>query len=345
MRAWLALFAAGCLLGPAHAHGQEPPVARLTFERAAGADRCVDEEALRERVAARLGRDPFVDEAPLAIDVRVAAAEEGTQGGFVAMIALTDARDARETHREITSTRPDCADLGDALALAVSLAVDPASLLRPAGAATTEPTEAPAADASPTPEPATPTESAAPAVAQPAAEAPVARDFHEEPRSPLSARIGAMLLGSYGVAPNLSAGLALSAGARFRDVSLDVELRAEVPTEVAGDNGTVRGAPFTAALVPCGHVDVVALCGVLRAGAFYGEGVDAVESKSALSAYTAVGLRGGAEIPVTPSVDLRVIGEASTPITSVELRLGPEVVWETPPVGLSIGVGLGGRLR
>ena len=338
---WPFLLVAVCLLGPLRAHAQAPPVARLSFDRAGGAEPCVDEEELRERVAARLGRDPFVEEAPLAIDVRISPADAS---GFVAMIALTDARDARETHREITSSRADCADLGDALALAVSLAVDPTSLLRPAGAESVEAAEPSASDEA--------TTSGSPAAPEPEpepAEAPAseetAREFHDERSSPISLRIGAMLFGSYGVAPNASAGLALSLGARYRDVSLDLELRAEVPTEIDGDNGTVRGAPFTAALVPCGHVDAVALCGVLRAGAFYGEGVDAVASRSALSAYTAIGVRGGAEIPIGPSVDLRVLGEATTPVTSVELRLGPEVVWDTPPVALSIGVGLGGRLE
>lgn len=303
-------------LAPGAARAEGPTVARLSFERAEDAARCIGEPELRERVAARLGRDPFVAEAPLEARVRIEGGE-----GYRAVIELS--RGEERTRRELASARADCADLADALALALSLAVDPASLLAP--------------PRPPEPEP---------AVAEP--EPPIAEQAVAEPAprdDDVSARLGAHLLGSWGVAPEVSGGLALFAGFRLMDFSIDLELRGEVPAEVAGTNGRVRGAPFTAGLAPCAHVDVVTLCGVARAGAFWAEAVEAASARAGFAPYLSLGVRGGVEVPLASAVSLSVLGELSAPLLGAELLLGTERVWGTPPVSASVGLGVVGSIR
>lgn len=317
--AWALLCAVLWVVPIARADG--PTTARLSFVREERAEACPDEAALRERVAARLGRDPFVADALLGISVRI---EPLDGAGYRAVIELDD--EGETTRRELTSARGDCADLADALALALSLAVDPASLLAPAPRADPPPPPPPTATAAPDP-------------------TPVVEPAPEPPRDDVSARFSALVLGSWGAAPEFSGGLGLSGGFRVAAFSLDLELRAEIPTEIAGVNGVVRGAPITAALVPCAHADIVTMCGVIRAGAFWAESVDAAEVRSAAGPYVALGARGGLELPLTPSVALAILGEVSAPLVGAELRLGSERVWETPPVNVSLGVGVVGALR
>ena len=310
-------------LVPGAARADGPTVARLSFERAEDAARCIDEPELRERVAARLGRDPFVAEAPLEARVRIEGGE-----GYRAVIELT--RGEERTRRELASARADCSDLADALALALSLAVDPASLLAPP-----RPPEPDPAVAEPEP----------PIAEPPVSELPVAEPAPPPRDDDVSARLGAHLLGSWGVAPEVSGGLALSAGFRLMDFSIDLELRGEVPTEVAGTNGSVRGAPFTAGLAPCAHVDVVTLCGVVRAGVFWAEAVEAASARAGFAPYLSLGVRGGVEVPLASAVSLSVLGELGAPLLGAELLLGSERVWGTPPVSASVGLGVVGAIR
>lgn len=314
------------LLVPETACAEEPATARLVFERAGEAARCIDETELRERVAARLGRDPFVEEATVEARVRIDAVDGAR---YRAVIELVDGE--VHTRRELESARADCADLADALALALSLAVDPTSLLAPVRRAHGPP-------ASPTPEP--PAAPAAPREVE-TSPPPPSTDVSAD----VSLRFAAHVFGSWGVAPEVSGGLALSTGLRIDDFSIDLELRTELPTEVTGVNGTVRGAPFTAGIVPCAHVEVVTLCALARGGAFWGEAVEAESARSGTAPYLALGVRGGLEIPLSRGVALAVLGEVSAPLIGTQLVLGSELVWETPPVGVSLGAGVIGALR
>src|SRR5204863_2165770 len=100
------------------------PSARLTYVRAVGAEQCVDEEGLRRAVAARLGYDPFFPWAR----VTVVAHVRKDVGAYRAEVTLVDEAGVSRGKREITSPGDDCAPLGAALALTISIALDPLSL-------------------------------------------------------------------------------------------------------------------------------------------------------------------------------------------------------------------------
>ncbi|UJR82766.1 hypothetical protein [Sandaracinus amylolyticus] len=328
--AGLALLALAPILVLAQQH--DAPVATLRVERSDDASACLDEESLRELVAARLGRDPFVDEAQLSITVRI----ERARRGYVARVD-TASEGGEPGRRELASERDDCRDLGDALALALSLTVDPTSLLRP------PPRPGPIADAGAEPDAAIADAGVDAAPAELPVDAGVVVDDAAPPDDSEGPALllTATLLASYGIAPGVSAGLVLGAGVHLDAFSVALELRGELPTV----ESSVRGAPYVASVVPCGHLDIVGLCGVISAGAFWGEGVDVPAARSGVSAYVALGARAVVAVPLDETLALRLHGELTVPLVGATLQLGGERAWETPAVGLALGVGVGARLR
>src|SRR5437016_10497747 len=65
---------------PAHAEDAAPARARLVWTRAAGAEDCIDSEALQQGVARRWGRQVFVDDpaAPIVVKGRARRDPRGT---------------------------------------------------------------------------------------------------------------------------------------------------------------------------------------------------------------------------------------------------------------------------
>ena len=110
------------------------PSARLAYVREAGAESCPDEEGLRRAVAARLGYDPFFVWAR----VTVVAHVRKDAGAYHAEVTLVDEGGVSRGKRAVTSPGDDCAPLVGALALTISLALDPLSLA-PAQPATEPP--------------------------------------------------------------------------------------------------------------------------------------------------------------------------------------------------------------
>jgi hypothetical protein len=128
----------------ASARAQPPPV-RLEYARGAGAEHCPEDAAVRSAVVARLGYDPFRDDAQRT----VAAAIEGNKQRLRADVNLRDAAGAVTGTRRLVSDKNDCIELAAAMTLAISIAIDPQSLTRPA-----PPPPPPTPPAPPTPAPA-----------------------------------------------------------------------------------------------------------------------------------------------------------------------------------------------
>jgi hypothetical protein len=99
----------------------EKPNARLSWVRMPGAESCVDGEALKKSVTARLGRDPFAGN--VAIEIEGTIAREPKR--WIAKLWLRDDKGAPAGSRELTSEADTCASLGEAVALAIALAIDP----------------------------------------------------------------------------------------------------------------------------------------------------------------------------------------------------------------------------
>ena len=100
--------------------------ARLVYSRTAEAAACGAESGLRQAVARRLGYDPFV-----ASSVNTVVAElRGEGDGLKARVYVIRDGNQAGGARELTSASRNCTELIAAVALAMSIAIDPDSLDR-----------------------------------------------------------------------------------------------------------------------------------------------------------------------------------------------------------------------
>jgi hypothetical protein len=279
---------------------------------------CPEEEEIKNAVSARLGYDPF--------DARstttVTAVITRDRGGLRANVDLRNQATGTGGRRELSSARSDCSELASAMELAIAIAIDPRSLLRPAGS--------PPVEATPAPPP------------PPVEEPPAIMPAPEAPRDPVRVRVGALGSFGYGTTPSLAVAPVLFAGVRWRSVSLAVDGRFQVPTgEDASPSGSVRGSLIASGLLPCAHLGVGVACAVVLVGRFHGEGrgVDVPHEESAI--YLASGLRLGVELPVGHLLYVPLSAEALGPLTPEKLYLRDVVVWRSPAVTVSALVGMG----
>src|SRR5690349_21006693 len=114
----------GCLvaalLALASARAAAHPTASLEYRRPESSD-CPDQAALAAQVKQRLGYDPFLPGAERV----VRAAIERAAGGLVATVELRGREGAVLGTRSIASPTFECAELAQALVLAVCIAIDP----------------------------------------------------------------------------------------------------------------------------------------------------------------------------------------------------------------------------
>ena len=104
--------------------------ARLVYARTADAVTCGEEPVLRRAVARRLGYDPFVGVS----DNIVVAELRGEANGLSARVLVVEKGKIVGGTRELVSNTQDCEELLLAVALAISIAIDPDSIERVADA-------------------------------------------------------------------------------------------------------------------------------------------------------------------------------------------------------------------
>jgi hypothetical protein len=112
--------------------------ARLTWVRGVSTERCVGRLGLEEDVKARLGYDPFALGEAIAIEGAVTRQTTG----YRAELVLRDERGDVLGTRTLASREQDCRALGEAVAVAITVAIDPdAAGTRPLRAPETPPVE------------------------------------------------------------------------------------------------------------------------------------------------------------------------------------------------------------
>ena len=115
--------------GVADAAPPERKGARLAWVRGIGADRCVGWIALEDDVKARLHYDPFA----LAADVQIeGAVVQVPSAGFRAEIVVRDPNGKLLGTRQLNSHEPDYRALSEAIAVAITVAIDPDAPMTPA---------------------------------------------------------------------------------------------------------------------------------------------------------------------------------------------------------------------
>src|SRR5262249_3276658 len=92
---------------------------------------------------------------------------------------------------------------------------------------------------------------------------------------------------------------------------------------------------FSAALAPCLHVGWFVGCGLASSGAAM------LESQSDRpSVYGALGMRAGAEIPMSPRFALRATGDLLAELRRTVLYVNGHETWRLPSTGESLGLRL-----
>jgi hypothetical protein len=295
------------------------PSARLVYSRAAGAESCPDERALRAAVAERVGYDPFFAWVKQAV---VASMAPDGKRGFVAHIRLVDEHGIEAGTRELHADGA-CADLLDTAALAIAIAIDPQSL-----------TPRPLAE-KPAPRPPPPPP---PPAAGPKEEAP------PEPRpaptgSPVTFDVIAGAVVSAGVAPAMAVGARLGAEARWRDVSMGLDGRIDGPASApAQGGGRVASRLIVATLAPCAHAGPLFACALVQVGQMKATG-EVSGGLDRLTSWWGAGGRLGVLAPMSHGAAFRVASDVVRDLARPKLQLnGPP--WEAPPVAGSLGVDL-----
>jgi hypothetical protein len=194
-------IAAACAAVQHTARADEP--FRLAWSRAEGTEACLSESELAARVRGRLGREPFDDRAERTIEGQVGLGPDG----FIAKLVIRAPDSSVLGRRTIETRGPDCAPLGQAVTLAVVLAIDPNAPLDDAGSDSVAPAPTPVTrEAEPRPVPAhippvLPVESAP---RPPVAPVP-ARPAPEKDRASISAGV----VGALGLLPRVAPGFEL----------------------------------------------------------------------------------------------------------------------------------------
>jgi hypothetical protein len=208
---------------------QDVPHARLRYDR--GSDSCPDEAALRDAVSARLGYVPFADDAALVIEATI----RRTGRGFRGELRVLAADGTLRGERSVASADGDCDELGRALALAISVAIDPLSLTRGAATSVPEPVVEPA--------PSQETE-CAPCAEVPVCPPPVEAETNVSSVAPPQARreivvsLGVGVHAAIEAAPAQTIGATLDVAVRIGEhVSIGLEARADLPQSRVAPTG------------------------------------------------------------------------------------------------------------
>jgi hypothetical protein len=304
--------------------------ARLEYVLGPGAERCPDRSALMGAIVARLGYEPWDEQAP-----RLFKAIVRREGKILrAEVEIRDG-DRVVGRRELSSAENDCQELAAAVGLAISIAIDPLSVGR-------KPPAAPPASAPAPREPPPPATDHEPPV--PAVVAPV-RPRPETARLRVSAGLGGLV--AVGSAPGVAGGLTLQARLRLEALSVGLEGRVDLPARTDSQGGEVGTTLVAGALLPCVHWRYLAGCGNLTAGAIRAAGYGWERSDSGSAPYLAAGARGVLELPLVSVLSLRLHADLLAHVVRVRLQdpVTGDSFWSTPPVCGTFGLGVAARLR
>lgn len=330
-----------CASGTAFA--AERNVARLRYELDDIDEKCATESTFRARVIARLGYDPFRDDAALALRVRVVAR------GSTATAEITSSQTGKPVGKR-KLTDPNCDALGESAASAVALLLDPVAAQSTPASPTSRSTDvaresalqrAPAAAPQSTPEP--------PDTAVLPADAPTAVAPSEA--LPSSHRAAPILYGdaaaSFGRAFTTLLGVRVGGGLRLASFSVALEGRAETAPSSSRVSTVDRldVSAFSGAVVPCGHVGRFQLCGVVTAGVLEVKDLDVVTPATHANAFAAIGVRPGFEWPLSESWAVRLNGEVGVPLSRTQYSSDGIVRQTASVVEGSLGAGILGRFR
>lgn len=324
-----ALLAFAAMIAPARAE----PGGRLSYERQSGAEFCPDEVALRRAVVARLGEDPFTADGSRTFRLTLRASEGRLRG----TIEL-EASGVVEGRRELDAGANACAELVEALALAVSLTINPNLVVDGAGTpASIEP--APVEPEPPAALPPPPATSFRPPPPSPPRNRPTARSTSTE-RAPVTLAAGAAAHFAVGTGPGIAAGGSAIVRAEGKLWRVGLEGRVDTFSQAdIGRNGTVYSTLIAGVLAPCARVGQVSACPLLLLGSLYAESEGVTTERSDRGFFSAAGARLSTGIPLGEHLLLELRMDALYALSRVTIELDGNPVWRAGASG-TFGAGL-----
>lgn len=333
------------------AHGADAPSGvRLVYVDRSGAN-CPAEGNLKAAAVARLGYDPFLASGRATVSVTIARTARGLKGE----IRVDDPSRETGASRSIESTSGDCAELGKAMALAISIAVDAMRIApAPGGESSAPATRDRATDPASRPRPSRGAEAQDEHLVPPAVEpellgdGSIASDIPRKPRIPVPAsdaddshwRVGLHGLTSVGFTPGVTAGGALAVGWIGQNQSIEIEGRADYPQSTAHGTGSIKVWPLLFTVAPCVGVRGWAFCGLGRVGSLHGSGHGFGYDLSGSSFVATVGARLANEAILSKPLRFRVFFDLDWIATTNSFDVDHRSAWATSTWAVSLGLGL-----
>jgi hypothetical protein len=345
------VFIVTSILGSGPAFGAEPSSGvRLAYTDRSSAN-CPAEDSLRAAAVERLGYDPFNALGRVAVSVTITRTARGLRGE----IRVDDPAREVVSSRAIESSSGDCAELGKAMALAISIAVDAMGL----SPKTPESTREDAPPPPPVRDP--PTSSRAtgddpgdkhliPPAMEPElqSEGSIASDAKGRRRpKPIPAsddegnwQVGLHGLTSVGFTPDFTVGAALGVGWVGQYESVEIEGRADMPQSTDHGKGRISIWPLLFTIAPCVNVRGWAFCGLGRVGSLHGSGRGYDTDVSGSSLLATIGARLTNEAILTRRLRFRVVFDLDWLATNNNFDVDHRSAWVVSTWAVSLGLGI-----
>ncbi|HYP98134.1 MAG TPA: hypothetical protein VER96_05640 [Polyangiaceae bacterium] len=305
------------------------PSSRLVYMRGPGAENCPDQASVRDAVKKRLGYDPFFPSSDKIIIARVMRDGSKLRGE----VELVDEQSSQVGKREFAAEQDQCEQLVHAMALSISIAIDPKSAETYAQGPENpapeprenEPASSPSAEA-PVVTAATPP--AAPPIASPARSSPQIK------RWLWSAGLGATV--QFGSMPKTAFGATAFGAVRSGAWSLALEGELDAPMTAHSEGVELRSSGGALKLLPCGHWKLMSACQITALRWLAATGTPSGLGGSAGS--LALGGRLGVELPLSPKFGALAYGDLLLTPLPVHLESQGNPLWKTPIFSGGLGI-------
>ncbi len=182
-----------------------------------------------------------------------------------------------------------------------------------------------------------------PPATAPRALAPTPPSSTTPPAPPVRLRFGLATVLAIGVAPTVVVGPAWLVGARFSNVSFEVEGRALFGPAFRASAVSLLASVVTGSAATCVHARMLFGCARFELGALHFASATELRIQPPTPVLTGFGARVGMDWPITKQLALRGYADLLTLATPVDLRLAKDnrLLWGSVLLSPSCGVGVG----
>jgi hypothetical protein len=302
------LLAHGELARNAAARPAPRPHLELVYTDASGVAACPDEASLRALVAARLGYDPFRSGAAERLEVVVAWGKKGLRGE----VRWVGSSQTAARGRVFEAPADDCAELGQTLALAMSIAIDPFEERS---------------------SPSQPSDPVDPAAIRDVGRAnPGPPDERTQPTPyRIVPRLGAGAIVSMGLVPDGGPGGFVAIGADYGALSITGEGRFHASQTLHSGPGSIEISARSLLVVPCFRANWLSICGVVTRGTLHGSATGYDRIYQADSPLWETGLRLALSYPASNLVQLSAFAEGQMVLEGTSFNVDGASVWRVRP--------------